>query len=165
MAAKKKPADPTKRKRILRRAADNPEEIRQQDEAEVAAMPVKHPRAAGIDIGDKSRWACVGLDAPDLVREFPAHTEGLHRSKGALGAFLRRMKGKLGKASAVAATAHKSARIVYLTLKHGKEYVRKSEAECMAEQEAKRRRWLERKAREMGYELVKAEPEAGKAEG
>lgn len=86
---------------------------------------------------------------------------GLSRSKGALGAFLRRMKGKLGKASGVAATAHKLARIVYLTLKHGKEYARKSEEEYRAEQEAKRQLWLQRKAREMGYGLVKLE---GKAE-
>ena len=43
----------------------------------------------------------------------------LHHSQGALGGFLRRMKGRLGNQAAVTATAHKRARIVYLALKHG----------------------------------------------
>jgi transposase len=39
-------------------------------------LPVTHPAAAGIDVGDRSHWVCVG-DADDDVREFPAHTAGL----------------------------------------------------------------------------------------
>src|SRR5439155_1429431 len=45
--------------------------------------------------------------------------QSLHHSRGALGGFLRRMKGRLGAQAAVTATAHKLARIVYLALKHG----------------------------------------------
>jgi transposase len=47
--------------------------------AEVASLPVQHPHAAGIDVGDASHWACVGAtpDGSDTVREFPAHTPGL----------------------------------------------------------------------------------------
>ena len=86
---------------------------------------------------------------------------GLHRSKGALGAYLRRMKGRLGKASAVTAAAHKLARIVYLSLKHGKDYVRRSQEEYEAEQREKRIASLKRRARELGLEVVeKAEAEA-----
>src|SRR5262245_1059127 len=42
--------------------------------AEMAALPVHNPHAAGIDVGDATHWACVGStpDGPDTVREFPA---------------------------------------------------------------------------------------------
>ena len=48
--------------------------------AEVAALPVRNPHAAGIDVGDASHWVCVEStpDGSDTVREFPAHTPGLH---------------------------------------------------------------------------------------
>jgi len=42
-------------------------------------LPVHHPGAAGIDVGDASHWVCVAT-APggaDTTREFPAHTPGL----------------------------------------------------------------------------------------
>ena len=48
----------------------------------------------------------------------------LHSSKSALGAFLRRLKSRMGKAQAITATAHKLARLVYAVLKNGTEYVR-----------------------------------------
>ena len=44
-----------------------------------APLPITHPHAAGIDVGDASHWVCVA-DAPggaDTTREFPAHTPGL----------------------------------------------------------------------------------------
>ena len=49
--------------------------------AELAALPVQHPHAAGIDVGDQSHWVCVGStpDGSDTVREFPAHTAGLRQ--------------------------------------------------------------------------------------
>ena len=47
----------------------------------------------------------------------------LQNSKTALGAFYRRMRGRLGAASAITATAHKLARIIYRLLKHGEHYV------------------------------------------
>lgn len=48
----------------------------------------------------------------------------LEHSQTALGAFYRRMKGRLGPASAVTATAHKLARLIYRLLKYGESYVR-----------------------------------------
>src|SRR5205823_13223090 len=64
-------------------------EARQQREAaRVEALPVQHPHAAGIDIGSRSHWVCVGFTAEAascLIREFPAHTAGLK----AIAAFLR----------------------------------------------------------------------------
>jgi transposase len=49
--------------------------------AELAALPVTQPCAAGIDVGDHSHWVCVGStpDGSDTVREFPAHTAGLRQ--------------------------------------------------------------------------------------
>jgi len=63
-----------------RRALD--EATRQaRQAAELAALPVHNPHAAGIDVGDASHWACVGStpDGSDTAREFPAHTAGLRQ--------------------------------------------------------------------------------------
>jgi hypothetical protein len=49
--------------------------------AKIAALPVQHAHAAGIDAGDASHWACVDVtpDGSDTVREFAAHTAGLRQ--------------------------------------------------------------------------------------
>jgi transposase len=67
----------------LRRAARLAEQARRQAEecAKIAALPVHHEHAAGIDVGDASHWVCVDStpDGGDAVREFPAHTPGLRQ--------------------------------------------------------------------------------------
>jgi hypothetical protein len=70
------------------RAKLKSEVLRQQEAAQAEALPVQHPHAAGIDIGSRSHWVCVGFTtdaASCLIREFPAHTAGLK----AIAAFLR----------------------------------------------------------------------------
>ena len=70
------------------RAKVKSEALRQKETAHVEALPVQHPHAAGIDIGSRTHWVCVGFatDAAScLIREFPAHTAGLK----AIAAFLR----------------------------------------------------------------------------
>src|SRR5262249_6984745 len=70
------------------RAKVKSEALRQKEAAQVEALPVQHPHAAGIDIGSRSHWVCVGFTtdaASCLIREFPAHTAGLK----AIAAFLR----------------------------------------------------------------------------
>src|SRR5262245_49610167 len=70
------------------RAKVKSEALRQRETAQVEALPVQHPHAAGIDIGSRSHWVCVGFTtdaASCLIREFPAHTAGLQ----AIAAFLR----------------------------------------------------------------------------
>jgi hypothetical protein len=47
----------------------------------------------------------------------------LSRSDSALGAFYRRLRGRLGGPKAITATAHKIAKLVYTMLKHGQPYV------------------------------------------
>ena len=80
--------------------------------------------------------------------------QSLHHSQGALGGFLRRMKGRLGAQAAVTATAHKLARIVYLALKHGLTYVRQSQQEYEAQMKEKQIKALRRKARQLGLEII-----------
>jgi ribosomal protein S12 methylthiotransferase accessory factor YcaO len=43
------------------RAKVKSEALRQQEAAQVEALPVQHPHAAGIDIGSRSHWVCVGF--------------------------------------------------------------------------------------------------------
>ena len=49
------------------------------EQQKMMEMPIHNPHAAGIDVGDRSHWVCVGHtpDGADPVREFPAHTPGL----------------------------------------------------------------------------------------
>ena len=47
----------------------------------VEGLSVLHGHAAGIDIGSRSHWVCVGVSADkdaDVIHEFSAYTEGLH---------------------------------------------------------------------------------------
>jgi transposase len=78
---------------------------------------------------------------------------GLDRGNGALGAFLRRLKSRLGMAGAVTATAHKLARQVYYALKHGTQYVKKSQQDYEKQLREKQIACLRKKARQLGFEL------------
>src|SRR5262249_60984816 len=63
------------------------EALRRREAAQMEALPVQHPHAAGIDVGSRSHWVCVGFTTEahsGLIREFPAHTAGLK----AIAAFL-----------------------------------------------------------------------------
>lgn len=82
----------------------------------------------------------------------------LERSQTALGAFYRRMKAKLGSASAITATAHKLARIIYRMLKHGELYVRLG-MEVYEQKYRERLLYnLRRNAKRLGFELTQTEP-------
>src|SRR4029453_7577165 len=70
------------------RARPTSEAARPGGAAPVEALPVQHPHAAGIDVGSRSHWVCVGFTtdaASRSIQEFPAHTDGLR----AIAAFLR----------------------------------------------------------------------------
>lgn len=78
----------------------------------------------------------------------------LYKSECAFGAFLRRMKARLGSPKAITALAHKLAKLIYIMLKYGHEYVEKG-VEFYEEMYQKRREAsLKKKARAMGYDLV-----------
>jgi transposase len=80
--------------------------------------------------------------------------QGLHHSRGAPGGFLRRMRGRLGGQAAVTAPACAPSRIVYLALKHGLPYVRQSQEEYEARMKGKQIKALQRKARQLGLDIV-----------
>jgi len=81
--------------------------------------------------------------------------QGLGKTKSPLAMFYRRIKSRIGGKGAITATAHKLACLVYRMLKYGKDYVKQS----MEEYERKIKKQLEqslhRKARALGYTLVK----------
>src|SRR5437763_1858978 len=77
------------------------------------AIPDYSPPISPAYVGDRPTSAAAAF-------RLAAH--GLHRSQGALGAFLRRMKSRLGAPAALTAAALNLARIVYLALKHGLPY-------------------------------------------
>ena len=70
------------------RAKAKSEACRQKEAAQLEALPMQHPHAAGIDVGSRSHWVCVGFTTEansGWIQEFPAHTAGLK----AIAAFLR----------------------------------------------------------------------------
>lgn len=78
----------------------------------------------------------------------------LYRSECAFGAFLRRMKGRLGSPKAITALAHKLAKLIYMMLKYGHEYVEKGVGYYEDMYRERREKSLKKKAQEMGYNLV-----------
>ncbi len=78
----------------------------------------------------------------------------LYRDSTALGAYLRRLKSRLGPAKAITATAHKIAKIIYNMLRYGIRY--KDAGQNYYEQQYRDRvvKNLKRKAEELGFSLV-----------
>jgi hypothetical protein len=79
----------------------------------------------------------------------------LHRSKSALGAYLRRQKARLGSPKAITATAHKLARLIYSMLKHGTQYVDAGQDYYELRYRTRVVENLKRRASELGFELIK----------
>jgi transposase len=85
------------------------------------------------------------------------------RTETALGAFYRRLSGRVGKAKAVTATARKIAVLFYNTLRHGMDY---ADPGASYYEDRYRRRVLtnlQRRARSLGYVLQVAEPAPARA--
>jgi transposase len=77
----------------------------------------------------------------------------LWQSKSAMGAFYRRMKARLGAQKAVTASARKLAERVYYALKYGLPYVKQTEEQYEAMTRARLVKSLQRRARQLGFEL------------
>lgn len=84
--------------------------------------------------------------------------QSLHRSKSALGAFLRRKAAHLGMPKAITATAYKLARIIYALLTTGSAFVDPGQDAYERAHTARVVRSLSRRANDLGYALVKREP-------
>ena len=97
-----------------------------------------------------SRTRCSSNRAASLLR-LAAVTVG--RTDTALGAFFRRLSGRVGKAKAVTATARKIAVLFYNTLRHGMDY---ADPGASYYEERYRQRVLtnlQRRAKSLGYVL------------
>lgn len=79
---------------------------------------------------------------------------GLKHSQSALGAYFRRMRARLGVHKAITATAHKLARLIYLTLKNGWTYVDKGAEWYESQFKERNVRALTRRAAALGFQLV-----------
>ena len=99
------------------------------------------------------------------ARAFRLAAWSLLRSKGYLGAYLRRQRSRLGAPKAITAAAHKLARIVYHLVRYGVAYVKETEAAYAAQVRTRLEKQLHRRAKELGFEVVKkAEPPATEGE-
>jgi len=78
----------------------------------------------------------------------------LHHSQSALGAFLRRMKARLGTPKAITATAHKLARLVSSLLQHGSAYVQQGLDAYEAQYRERKVTTMAKQAKALGYLLV-----------
>lgn len=78
----------------------------------------------------------------------------LYNSQCAFGAFLRRMKARLGSPKAITALAHKLAKLIYLMLKYGRDYIEKGVKFYEEMYQKRREESLKRKAKELGYKLT-----------
>lgn len=81
----------------------------------------------------------------------------LIKSRSYLGAHLRRQRSRLGSPKAITATAHKLARILYNLMRFGAGYVKKEEAAYAEQVRERQERQLKRRAKELGYTVVKIE--------
>lgn len=85
--------------------------------------------------------------------------QALHRSHSALGAYLRRSASRLGMPKAITATAYKLARIIYAMLAGGADFIEQGQDYYERAYQARVLHNLSRRAKELGYQLVKhAEP-------
>jgi transposase len=78
----------------------------------------------------------------------------LHRSDSALGAFLRRLKTRLGPGKAIAATAHKLAIIIFNMLKKGVEYTEIGQDYYEKQYRERLVKNLSSRAKNLGFDLV-----------
>ena len=79
---------------------------------------------------------------------------GLRNSRSALGAFFRRKRAQLGLARAIAATAHKLARLIYTLIKDRRQFLEPGEDAYQQQFRVHSLRSVERKARALGFTLT-----------
>lgn len=88
---------------------------------------------------------------------FRVAAQSLHRSRSAIGAFARRMRGNLGPAKGITATAHKLAILFFRLVRYGHKYVEIGAEQYEEQYRQRQHKMLERQARKLGYHLVQTE--------
>jgi len=81
----------------------------------------------------------------------------LHHSQTPMGAYLRRMKSKIGPSAATTATAHKIAIVFYTMVNNQVEYDDTIWAQRDAQRQKRFEAKLKRQAQQLGYKLVPIE--------
>jgi len=81
--------------------------------------------------------------------------QSLEKSKSALGAFYRRMKGRLGPEKAINATAYKIARMMYWSVRDGRVYVDPGPQYYDQRYKDRTIQRMQKRAQTLGYTLVK----------
>jgi transposase len=92
-----------------------------------------------------------------LAQALKLAATGLLRSKSALGAYFRRMAGRMDKPKAIKAAAHKLARLIYIMLTKGSEYVDRGQDYYEHQYRQRVLANLHRKAASLGLKLVPGE--------
>jgi transposase len=78
----------------------------------------------------------------------------LHRSQSSLGAFLRRLKSRMGSPKAITATAHKLAVIIYNMLKNKQEYIKTDQDYYETKFRERLIKSLTARAKSLGFDLI-----------
>jgi hypothetical protein len=79
---------------------------------------------------------------------------GLANAKGMMGQYSRRIKGRLGKAEGITATAHKLARVVYAMIATGRPYDEKEALRITPQNRKKQLNKLQKQAEALGFQIV-----------
>ena len=87
---------------------------------------------------------------------FRVAAQGLHHSKSALGAYLRRMKASVGAPKAITATARKVALLVSRALKYGMQFIDPGQDWYEQDYQSRVLKSLTRRARDLGFQRVPA---------
>ncbi len=80
--------------------------------------------------------------------------QSLHRSNSYLGAYLRRMKARIGPQKATTATAHKLAQLIYRMLKHGMTFVDQGQELFEKQHQERYLKAVKKRLKAIGYDLV-----------
>ena len=104
--------------------------------------------------GGKVLAAATKRSANRATQALKLAAAALRSSSSALGAYYRRMCARMDKGKAVTAAAHKLARLVYLLLTRGEEYVDKGQLYYEERYRERVIRNLTKKATELGMQLV-----------
>ena len=89
-----------------------------------------------------------------LAAAFRLCALGLNNAKGMMGQYCRRIKGRLGKAEGITATAHKLARVVYAMISTGRPYDEKEAFRITPQNRKKQLNKLQKQAEALGFQIV-----------
>jgi len=117
----------------------------------VAALSPNHKISGGRILRRSTRK--TANRARDLLR---LCAQSLMNSKSALGAYCRRMCGRLGQPKGIVATAHKLALLIYRLMAFGRDYIDIGQEAYEKQYQERALKRLARKAKEFGMQLVPA---------